>query len=221
MSFPEFDAELLLYINRCNNILLDGFMTCVSETRTWMLLLLAVVFVVLKDRPLKESLLILLGIGLCVLFADQISSTLIKPWVGRLRPTHDPELMFQVRHIAGRAGQYGFVSSHAANTFAVATFMSLFFRHRVMTISLYMWATIVGISRIYLGVHFPLDVFCGALLGIVVGWSVFLVIRLFVSKLQKTPQLYYSSAYTVSGFLRDDIHIVLTALALTFLYALL
>lgn len=221
MSFPSFDTDLLLYINQCNNVLMDTFMLRVSDTYTWSLLLLAVMFVVLRDRPLKEAILILLGIALCVLLADQISSSLIKPWVARYRPTHDPDLMFKVRHIAGRAGQYGFVSSHAANTFAVATFMSLFFRHRVMTISLYMWATIVGISRIYLGVHFPLDVFCGALLGIVVGWSVFLVIRLFVSKLQKTPQLYYSSAYTVSGFLRDDIHIVLTALALTFLYALL
>ena len=221
MNFPSFDTELLLYINQCNNVLMDNVMIRFSETWTWSLLLIAVVFVVLRDRPLTEALMILFGIALCVLAADQISSSIIKPWVARLRPTHDPELVFQIRHISGRAGQYGFVSSHAANTFAVATFMSLFFRHRVMTVSLYMWATIVGISRIYLGVHFPLDVFCGALLGIVVGWSVFLVIRLFVSKLQKTPQLYYSSAYTVSGFLRDDIHIVLTALALTFLYALL
>ena len=111
MTFPSFDTELLLYINQCNNALLDGVMVKFSDTLTW--LLLVVVFVVLRDRPVKEALCILLGIGLCVLLADQISSSLIKPWVARFRPTHDPEIMFMVRHITGRGGLYGFVSSHA------------------------------------------------------------------------------------------------------------
>ena len=176
MTFPSFDTDLLLYINHCNNALLDDMMIRFSNTWTWSLLLLVVIFLVLRNRPLKEALFILLGIGLCVLFADQISSTLIKPWVARFRPTHDPEIMFQVRHIAGRMGQYGFVSSHAANTFAIATFLSLVFRHRVTTICLIIWASIVGFSRIYLGVHFPLDVLCGGLLGVLIGLFVYYLI---------------------------------------------
>jgi undecaprenyl-diphosphatase len=175
---------------------------------------------VLRDRPLKEALLILFGMALCILLADQISSTFIKPWVARLRPTHDPELMFQIRYITGRAGQYGFVSSHAANTFAVATFMSLVFRHRLTTLCLFLWAAIVGYSRIYLGVHFPLDVVCGGLLGVVVGGVVYFLLHFINIRLTASHQQYFSSAYTCSGFLRDDMHIILTVLALTLAYTL-
>jgi undecaprenyl-diphosphatase len=220
MTFPSFDTELLLYINQCNNALLDGVMVKFSDTLTWLLLLLVVVFVVLRDRPVKEALCILLGIGLCVLLADQISSSLIKPWVARFRPTHDPEIMFMVRHITGRGGLYGFVSSHAANTFAVATFLSLVFRHMPTTVSLLVWASIVGYSRIYLGVHFPLDVLFGALLGVVIGVLIYALLHFISLKLNSSPQQYFSSAYTRSGFLYDDIQLILVALFLTFVYAL-
>lgn len=199
---------------------MDTVMLKFSDTWTWFLLLLVVVFVVLRNRPLKETLLIILGIALCVLVADQISSSLIKPWVARFRPTHDPDLMFEIRHIAGRAGQYGFVSSHAANTFAVATFMSLVFRHRLTTLCLFAWAFVVGYSRIYLGVHFPLDVFCGGMLGIVVGYLVYILLRFATIRLMPSTQQYYSTAYTRSGFLRDDMHILLTVMALTLVYTL-
>lgn len=220
MTFPSFDTELLLYINQCNNALLDGVMVKFSDTLTWLLLLLVVIFVVLRDRPVKEALCILLGIGLCVLLADQISSSLIKPWVARFRPTHDPEIMFMVRHITGRGGLYGFVSSHAANTFAVATFLSLVFRHMPTTVSLLVWASIVGYSRIYLGVHFPLDVLFGALLGVVIGVLIYASLHFISLKLNSSPQQYFSSAYTRSGFLYDDIQLILVALFLTFVYAL-
>lgn len=220
MTFPSFDTELLLYINQCNNALLDGVMVKFSDTLTWLLLLLVVIFVVLRDRPVKEALCILLGIGLCVLLADQISSSLIKPWVSRFRPTHDPEIMFMVSHITGRGGLYGFVSSHAANTFAVATFLSLVFRHMPTTVSLLVWASIVGYSRIYLGVHFPLDVLFGALLGVVIGVLIYALLHFISLKLNSSPQQYFSSAYTRSGFLYDDIQIILVALFLTFVYAL-
>lgn len=220
MKFPSFDTDLLLLINQSNNILLDGVMVKFSDTWTWSLLLLVVVFVVVRNRPIKEALLVLLGIALCVLVADQISSTLLKPWVARFRPTHDPDLMFQIRWIAGRCGQYGFVSSHAANTFAVATFMSYVFRHKITAICLFLWAAVVGYSRIYLGVHFPLDVLCGALLGIVVGFVLYKILRFVLVACLKSPQQYYSSTYTSTGFSIDDMHIVLTTMALTLVYTL-
>lgn len=220
MTFPSFDTELLLYINQCNNALLDGVMLKFSDTLTWVVLLLVVIFVVLRDRPIKEALCILLGIALCVLVADQISSSLIKPWVARFRPTHDPETMFLVRHIAGRGGLYGFVSSHAANTFAIATFLSFVFRHLPTTVSLMVWASIVGFSRIYLGVHFPLDVLCGGALGVAVGLVVYYSVRIAIYMLSGNGVQYYSSAYTSSGFMRDDMHILLTTMALTLVYTL-
>lgn len=218
MKFPSFDTELLLLINHSNNILLDGVMLKFSDTWTWSFLILVILFIVFRDRPVKEAFLILLGIGLCVLFADQISSTFLKPWVARYRPTHDPELMFQVRHIAGRMGEYGFVSSHAANTFAVGTFLSYVFRHRITSICLMIWASIVSLSRVYLGVHFPLDILCGGLLGVLVGLFVYMLFRLAVVRILQSPQQYYSSAYTRTGFTRDNMHIFLTAMAITLVY---
>jgi undecaprenyl-diphosphatase len=128
--------------------------------------------------------------------------------------------MFMVRHITGRGGLYGFVSSHAANTFAIATFLSLVFRHLPTTVSLLVWASIVGFSRIYLGVHFPLDVLCGGAVGVAVGLVVYYAVRLAIYLLSGNGVQYYSSAYTSSGFLRDDMHILLTTMALTLVYTL-
>ena len=220
MNFPSFDTDLLLYINQCNNIFMDSTMLKFSNTWTWSLLLLVGIIVVFRNRPIKEAVVILVGLGLCVLLADQISSSIIKPWVARLRPTHDPELMFIVRHISGRHGMYGFVSSHAANTFAVAVFLSMLFRHRITTISLIVWASVVGFSRIYLGVHFPLDVFCGACLGVLVGLFVYLLYALSLRFVIGQPQQYYSTAYTSSGFSSHSMYLLLSTMYVTLIYTL-
>ncbi len=214
------DTEILLLVNHCSNALFDDVMVRLSNTWTWLLLLLTVTFVVLKGRPLREGLTIMLGIGLCILVADQLSSSLIKPWVGRLRPGHDPDVMFQVRLIAGRGGLYGFVSSHAANAFAVTTFCALLFRHRLTSVSLLLYATAVSISRVYLAKHFPSDIIAGGILGVSVGCVLYYLMRLLTSKMATSPSQYYSTAYTASGYLLSDMHIILTSLSLTVLYVL-
>ena len=220
LSILSIDTDILLYVNGCSNVLMDDVMLRLSSTWTWALLLLSVVFVILKDRPVREGLMILGGLVLCVFVADQISSSIIKPWVGRLRPTHDPELMFQIRYIAGRGGLYSFVSSHAANTFAVAAFSSLIFRHGLTSVSMFVWAAAVSFSRIYLAKHFPSDVLAGAVLGVGVGCAVYYLIYILSSKFMASPSQYYSNAYTPSGFLISDMHVILTSLSLTLAYIL-
>lgn len=218
LSILSIDNDILLYVNGCNNALLDGVMIKLSDTWTWLLMLLAVVLVILKDRPVREGMTILAGLVLCLLLADQISASVIKPWVCRLRPTHDPGLMFQIRSITGSGGLYGFVSSHAANTFAVATFLALVFRHGLTSACLFLWAAAVGFSRIYLGKHFPTDVLAGGTLGMVVGGGLYWLWYMLVTRMMASPSQYYSSAYTISGFLLTDMHVILTAMSLTLAY---
>lgn len=220
MTFPSFDSELLLWFNQGGNVFLDSIMLRLSCVGSWVLMLLAVLVVVFRNRPAKEALLILLGMALCVLLADQISASVIKPWVCRLRPTHDPLLMFQVRAIEGRGGLYGFVSSHATNVFSIAMYLSLVFRHRLTTLCMFMWAILVGISRIYLAKHFPLDVLCGAALGMLIGMVVYLLLRFVITRVQKSAKQYYSTTYTSSGFLCQDMYIILASVALTLLYVI-
>ena len=118
------------------------------------------------------------GIALCILLADQLSSSLIKPLVARLRPTHNPEISHLIHIVNGyRGGQYGFVSSHSANAFAFVVFTSCIIRNRYYVLGITIWALFTAYSRVYLGVHYVGDVVCGAILGIFVG---FVVYRLFL-----------------------------------------
>ena len=127
----------------------------------------------------------LLAVAVVVLLVDQISSSLIKPTVERLRPTHNPEIAHLLHIVNGyRGGLYGFVSSHAGNTFGVAVLLALVLGSRWGWIGLMLWAALVSYSRIYLGVHYPGDVLCGALLGVAVAVSVYQIARRFIFRYQ-------------------------------------
>jgi len=110
--------------------------------------------------------------------ADQSTSGVMKPFFERLRPCHDArweELMFSY---GGCGGMYGFASSHAANTFALATFLTLTFRNILKGFGwLYLWAMLVSYTRLYLGVHYPLDLLVGAMVGVLSGWLAWFVIK--------------------------------------------
>jgi undecaprenyl-diphosphatase len=111
--------------------------------------------------------------------ADLASVHLFKDVFERLRPCHDPEIKHLV-HIVNNdcGGFYGFVSSHAANTFAIATVTSALFRNRYFSIWIFFWAALLSFSRIYLGRHFPADIVCGGLLGIAIGFAIFRIYRM-------------------------------------------
>ena len=103
---------------------------------------------------------------------------ILKPWVARLRPTHNPEIADLIHTVNGyRGGRYGFVSSHAANAATFVTFTALVFRNRFYTILLTLWAFLTAYSRVYLGVHYVGDVLCGALVGVLVGVGVYAVFK--------------------------------------------
>ena len=107
----------------------------------------------------------------CIALADQLASGLLKPLVARLRPCHNDSVNIKLILIDGICGgQYGFVSSHAANVFAVFIFFVLknvFQKIKPMIYVLLVWAVVVSLSRVYLGVHYPGDVLCGAVVGVI------------------------------------------------------
>jgi undecaprenyl-diphosphatase len=132
----------------------------------------------------KEWWVPLIGIALAILLADQITSSLMKPYFARLRPSQEPALVgivHLVRDYNGeiyRGGLYGFASSHAANTFATATFFTLLFRARHRWIYwLYLWAAGMTYTRIYLGAHYPGDILVGGIIGAASGFAGFSVYR--------------------------------------------
>ena len=159
------DQDLLLAINGLHCPYFDTFMWLMS--RAWAYVLVALCFLYLSYRQgWKQMLLILVALALTIALADQISSGVIKPLVQRLRPTHNEEIG-SLLHILNsyRGGLYGFVSSHAANSFGAAVLLALLFSNRSVTMILLAWAATISYSRMYMGVHYPGDIICGAAVG--------------------------------------------------------
>ncbi|HHU34817.1 MAG TPA: phosphatase PAP2 family protein [Bacteroidetes bacterium] len=169
----RFDQALFLLINGWNSPLWDNIMWAFSGKLIWAPLYLAILLYLAREYR-RKIWLIVVFIALAITLSDQISVHLFKNLFCRLRPCHEPLLDGLVHLVNGRCGgQYGFVSSHAANTFNLTVFTSLLIKKRWYTTAMIIWATIICYSRVYLGVHYPGDVICGSLLGVVIGYSVY------------------------------------------------
>jgi len=163
------DRQLLLLINGANTPVLDQIMWFVSEKYTWIPLYIILLIMMLKIVG-RNWWILFLGIGLAVGFADSISVHCFKNVVMRYRPTHNIELAPLIHIVNGyHGGWYGFVSSHAANTFAITFFSSLILKRRVVWIAMLAWSLLVCYSRIYIAAHYPADIIGGAILGAACG----------------------------------------------------
>ena len=175
MSLLELDKVITLAINSCHSSFFDNFFYIYTQTWTWLFAIVVLLVWMWRKWGIR-SLYIVAGIALCILLSDQISSSLLKPLVARLRPTHNPEIANMIHTVNGyRGGLYGFVSSHAANAATFVTFTALVFRNRIYTILLSLWAFLTAYSRVYLGVHYVGDVLCGALVGVLVAVVVYVI----------------------------------------------
>jgi undecaprenyl-diphosphatase len=168
----RFDQQLFLFINSSNSPFGDLVMQTFSGRLIWIPLYLAIlIFLGVKYK--RKFLIILIFIIIAATLADQ-SSVLVKNIVHRLRPCHEPSLTGIIHLVNGECGGiYGFVSSHATNCFDVAVLSLLFIKKRWYSVSIILWAGIIGYSRIYLGVHYPADVLCGAFMGAFIGWVMY------------------------------------------------
>jgi undecaprenyl-diphosphatase len=148
-------------------------MYAISGKIIWIPLYLAIL-IWIGYKYKKKFPVIVVFIILAATLADQSSVQLFKNMFHRLRPCHEPSLQGLVHLVNNECGGlYGFVSSHATNAFNVALLSLMFIKKRWYSVSIIIWAAIVGYSRIYLGVHYPGDVICGSMLGAFIGWGVF------------------------------------------------
>ncbi len=173
-TLKELDTSLFLFLNSKHNSFFDLIMFWASHRYFW-IPLYAFFFYLSYKHFNKRVWLVVLGAILVIVLADQISVHAFKQLFMRYRPCHNLLIQSQVHLNDGCGGTYGFISSHAANTFALATFLSMVFKHKIkyFMLAIFIWAAFISYSRIYNGVHYPADIACGAILGMGLGILVF------------------------------------------------
>ena len=173
--FNQIDTNLLLFLNGIHFQWADQFMFLVSGKWIWTPFYVWLIYLIIRTHG-KRSAIVLVMIAIVLVLTDQVASHLIKNLAERLRPSHEPGLEGILHLVNGyKGGHFGFVSSHASNSFGIATYFFLLFRKRYRWLPWLMFslAILVSYSRIYLGVHYPGDVICGAFTGAIIANIIF------------------------------------------------
>jgi undecaprenyl-diphosphatase len=182
----QWDRQLFLWLNGLHADWLDQPMFWMSDELVWIPLYLFFLWVIAKAYDWKMALWTLLGVAVVVTLGDRISVELFKEVFQRYRPSRNLEI-YDLVHVVNeyRGGKYGFVSSHATNFFGIATFLFMVFRkpYPKWAPFVFLFSGLVAYTRIYLGVHYPADIICGAIIGALIGWIVFKAFNRFVWKL--------------------------------------
>ena len=214
----DIDKQMMLTLNGSNSLYMDGVMKIYTSTVVWIPVALLLLFVVMKNNSPRGTILSVFAVALTIVATDQVSSHLIKPLVARLRPCNDPTIMHLIDTFNNyRSAGYSFTSSHACNSFGIFAIVSLIVRNRTLSLSLLLWACINSYSRIYLGVHFPGDILCGAIIGSVIGVVIYLIYA-FVRKRVEFTSERITANYTRSGYLVTDVQWITTSIYATFAF---
>ena len=178
------DIELLIYLNNLGTVQWDGFWLFVTNKFSAIPLYLFLLYITYRYYGLKKALVVVLFVVLLIAISDQ-TSNLFKYGFKRLRPCHDENIVQLVRLVKSRCGGlYSFFSAHAANAMAIAIFFGLLLKKKFKYVLpiLVIWALMVAYSRIYIGVHFPLDVIIGMLIGTLYALFLNKALRLVLNK---------------------------------------
>lgn len=198
------DQQWLLAINGWHSEWVDMLMWYISKSTTWLPLYALLVGLIVyrfgilspslcregrRGSSLLRVLIILAGFAVAVGVSDFVSSGIIKPWVCRLRPTHEPALAGMLHLVNGyTGGLYGFVSSHAANTMACALLFALLYRNKYATVGLMLWVALNCYSRMYLGVHYPADIIGGLAIGALMATLTYVMVRRLVEHVDERSE---------------------------------
>ena len=173
----ELDKALMIFLNKnISNSLFDVIMPIITSKDFLTVIGLILIFhlVLFCGKRGKIAILVLIFAAGA---SDAICAQIIKPWIGRLRPSH--EFIEFINLLVPKGGKWSFPSNHAANSFAFATVLSYFFDHKKSV--LFTTAYIIAFSRVYVGVHYPLDIIFGAIIGYILSWivlSIWVIIKM-------------------------------------------
>jgi len=184
-NIQHLDQQLLIFLNNLGSHNWDSFWLIITNKTTWVPLYIFILVLLFKYFDWKKTLIIILFVALLITFTDQFVN-LIKNYFERIRPLHDETIAGLIRFVK-KSGGFSFLSGHATNSFAVSTFAILLLKPYFKKIYLVLfWPFLFSYSRIYLGLHYPSDVLCGAFLGILIGWIFFKVFQLLLTKFYPT-----------------------------------
>lgn len=184
------DKQAMLFLNFTGSHATDNFWYEYSQKTTWIPLIITVFLCTIKTHPgtARDKIIFVSAVTLIIIIIDQLSSGVIKPLIGRLRPSHDPTIMYLLHYVIQyHGGLHGFVSSHAAINVGIATMMCMIYKDRFTRVTLVLFAALMCYSRIYLGVHYPGDVLAGGLLGWSISFFAFKKLGRFI-RVYSTPE---------------------------------
>lgn len=166
----QYDTELFLYLNNLGTPAWDNLWLIITNKLTFIPLYAVLLYLIYRNFGWKTLLMLVLVIAAMITFTDQVTN-LFKDGFQRARPCRSKDIEELVRFVAPRCGKYGFFSGHSSNSMAAAVFAGLLFRkhYKNLIFILLFWSVIVAYSRIYVGVHYPLDIVCGLAFGAISG----------------------------------------------------